>query len=129
VELEARVRQAFANVDGIDKIIAASDFAEYGIADPKHDPRAPDMVLFAKIGHYFGDTAAGKKTESKGTHGHNSHQPDLRATFVAAGAGIKPGTKLGLINNTDVAPTAAKLLGVDLPDTDGKPLMRALRDS
>jgi len=127
-ETEQRVRQAFAKVDGIDKIISSGEFADYGIGDPKHDPHAPDMVFFAKLGYYFGDTAAGKKAESKGTHGHDSHLPDLRATFVAAGSGIKPGTKLGLINNTDVAPTAAKLLGVEMPGTEGKPLTDALTD-
>ena len=42
--------------------------------------------------------------------------------FVAAGAGVKPGTRLGVIENVDVAPTVARLLGVALPDADGEPL-------
>jgi predicted AlkP superfamily pyrophosphatase or phosphodiesterase len=127
-DVETKVRKTFAKVDGIDKVISATEFADYGIGDPKHDPHAPDMVLFAKLGYYFGDTAAGRKSESKGTHGHDSHLPDLRATFVAAGAGIKPGTKLGVINNTDVAPTAARLLGLEIPSAEGKPLVDALKE-
>ena len=121
-----RVRQAFAKVEGIDKLISANEFADYGIAEPKHDPHAPDMVLFAKLGYFFGDTAAGKKQESKGTHGHDSHLPDLRTVFVASGAGIHPGAKLGVIENTSVAPTIAKLLDFEMTTADSEPLLNAL---
>jgi predicted AlkP superfamily pyrophosphatase or phosphodiesterase len=124
--LEERVRKAFANVDGVDKIIAPDEFKDYGIGDPQHDPHAPDMVLFAKLNYFFGDTAAGGKRELKGSHGFDSHLPDMHAVFVAAGAGIKPGAKLGEIKNTDVAPTIAKLLGFEIPGAEGKPLLNAL---
>jgi predicted AlkP superfamily pyrophosphatase or phosphodiesterase len=117
--IEERVRKAFANV------VPADEFKDYGIGDPQHDPRAPDMVLFAKTGYFFGDTAAGGKRESKGSHGYDSHLPDMRAVFVACGAGIKPGTNLGEINNTDVAPTVAKLLGFEIPGAEGKPILEA----
>jgi predicted AlkP superfamily pyrophosphatase or phosphodiesterase len=84
------------------------------------------MVVFAQMGYFFGDTAAGGKRESKGSHGYDSHLPDMRAVFVACGAGIQPGVKLGEINNTDVAPTVAKLLGFEIPNAEGKPLVDAL---
>lgn len=126
--IENRVRQAFSKIDGIDKIIAATDFPAYGIGDPKHDPHAPDMVLFAKLGSYFGDSAAGRKTESKGTHGHDAQIPDLRAVFVAAGTGIKPRAKLGVIKNTAVAPTIAKLLGLEFTSAESEPLTAALNN-
>jgi predicted AlkP superfamily pyrophosphatase or phosphodiesterase len=124
--IDQRVRKVFANVEGIAKIVSATDFADYGIADPKHDPHAPDMVVFAKLGYYFGDTAAGGKKELKGSHGYDSHLPDMRAVFVACGAGIQPGVKLGEINNTSVAPTVAKLLNLEIPNAEGKPLVDAL---
>lgn len=123
-----RVRKAFAGVEGINKIAGPEDFAEYGIGDSRHDPHAPDMVIFGKVGYYFGDTAAGQKKESKGSHGQDSHLPDLHAMFVACGSGIKPGTKLGEISNKDVAPTAAKLLGVEIPNAEGHVLTEALTE-
>jgi hypothetical protein len=46
----------------------------------------------------------------------------MDATFIASGAGIKPGSKLGRIRNIDVAPTAAKLLGLELKDVEGRVL-------
>ncbi len=114
-----RIRQAFAHVDGVNKVAGPEDFAEYGIGDPRRDPHAPDMAIFGKVGYYFGDTAAGQKTEHKGSHGQDSHLPDLHAVFVAWGDGIKPGTKLGEISNKDVAPTLAKLLGLEIPGAEG----------
>jgi predicted AlkP superfamily pyrophosphatase or phosphodiesterase len=123
-----RVKQAFEHVEGIYKILGPDGFADYGIGDPKRDPHAPDMVIFGKVGYYFGDTAAGGKKEHKGSHGQDSHLPDLHAVFVAWGQGIKPSTKLGDIENQDVAPTIAKLLGVEISNADGKVLNEALAE-
>jgi predicted AlkP superfamily pyrophosphatase or phosphodiesterase len=126
-----RIYKAFDHENGIDKVVSSESFAPYGVADPKADPHAPDVLLFAKEGWSFGDTAAGalpviEKTEPSGTHGHDPNIPDLHATFVAWGAGIKPGTKLGEIANTDVAPTIAALLGLQMRGTDGHALTAAL---
>ena len=48
---------------------------------------------------------------SLGAHGYPSTDPDLSALFIASGAGITPGVKLDVIDNVDVAPTMAELLG------------------
>jgi predicted AlkP superfamily pyrophosphatase or phosphodiesterase len=127
-DIMRQVKKVFANVDGVAKVLTPDEYPEYGIADPRRDPRAPDMVLEAKLGYYFGDTAAGLKTEHKGSHGHDSHLPELHAVFVAWGRGIKPGAKLGEIDNRSVAPTIAKLLGVEIPGAEGKPLTDALAE-
>jgi predicted AlkP superfamily pyrophosphatase or phosphodiesterase len=123
-----QVKKAFAHVEGVAKVVTPDEFAEYGIGDSRRDPHAPDMLLEAKLGYYFGDTAAGGKTEHKGSHGHDSHLPELHAMFVASGDGIKPGTNLGEIDNRSVAPTIAKLLGIEMPTADGKPLTEALAE-
>jgi predicted AlkP superfamily pyrophosphatase or phosphodiesterase len=123
-----RVKKAFEGVEGVGKVVGPDEFAEYGIGDSRRDPRAPDMLIEAKLGYFFGDTAAGAKKENKGSHGHDSHLPELHATFVACGKGIKPGTKLGEIDNRSVAPTIAKLLGIEMPNVEGKPLTEALAE-
>jgi predicted AlkP superfamily pyrophosphatase or phosphodiesterase len=132
-DLMERVKKAFQGVEGISKIVGPKEFEYYGIANPKDDPHAPDMILFAEEGCTFGDTAAGElpfidKPERKGSHGHDPDLPDLHATFVAWGAGIKHGVKLGEIPNTDVAPTIAKLLGLSIPNPDGKVLKDVLAE-
>ncbi len=126
-----QVKNAFNGVDGVLKVVAVDEFKKYGVADPAVDPHAPDMVLFVKEGYTTGDTAAGElpfkdKPERRGTHGHDPNIPHLHATFVAWGAGIKPGVKLGEISNLDVAPTIAELLNVSLPGAEGKPLKAVL---
>ena len=127
------VRKAFGNVKGVSKIVGPGQLKDYGVADPKDDPHAPDMMLFAEEGCAFGDTAAGElpfneKPERKGSHGHDADLADLHATFVVWGVGIKPGTRLGEISNLSVAPTIARLLGLALPNAEGKPLAAALAD-
>jgi predicted AlkP superfamily pyrophosphatase or phosphodiesterase len=126
-----QIKDAFASVEGIESIIDAEQFPAYGIANPRRDPRAPDLMLFAQMGHYFGDTAAGTvptetKGERRGSHGHDANLPDLRAVFIASGAGIRPGVELGPIDNRDVAPTIARLLGLEMPGVEGKPLLDAI---
>jgi arylsulfatase A-like enzyme len=46
--------------------------------------------------------------------------------FIAAGRGIKKGVTLEVFDSIDVAPTAARLLGVELPNVDGKVLSEIL---
>nr|AWN00227.1 hypothetical protein [uncultured organism] len=126
-EVMAKIREALAGVEGISKIAGPKELKQYGVADPAVDPHAPDMILFADEGCTFGDTAAGSlpfndKPERKGSHGHDSNLPDLHATFVMWGVGVKTGVKTGEISNIDVAPTIAKFLNLQLPNPDGKPL-------
>jgi predicted AlkP superfamily pyrophosphatase or phosphodiesterase len=128
-----RVKQAFDGATGVASVLGPEQLHDYGVGDAASDPRCPDLLLFAKEGYVFGDTAAGAlefvdKPERRGSHGHDPHLPDLHGLFVAWGSGIKPGVRLGEIRNTAVAPTIAALLGIRMPDTDGRPLAAALRD-
>jgi hypothetical protein len=50
----------------------------------------------------------------------------MNAAFVASGAGVKKGAKIGLIENISVAPTIARLLKAEMPDVDGKVLTEIL---
>lgn len=130
-DLIAKVKDAFKNEAGIERIVSSESFADLGVADPAVDPHAPDVVLFAKEGKVFGDTAAGQltfreKPERKGSHGHDADFPHLHASFYTAGRGIKQGATLGEIRNTDVAPTVATLLGLTIPNPDGAVLRAAL---
>ena len=128
-----QMASAFEGVEGVAKVLRPEQFKEYGIPTRQQDPHAPDVVLFAKEGYSFGNTTGGtlpvtaKSKEVKGTHGHDPNLPILHATFVAWGNGIKAGTKLGEIGNTDVAPTLATLLGLEMKDVDGRVLKEILK--
>ena len=126
--LIARLVTLFKDVEGIDVVITPKDFPKYGMVDPQQNPQMADVVLSAKSGYSFADSLAGdlvvtpKSDDVKGTHGYDANQPGMHATFVAWGAGIRPHVKLDSINNTDVAPTIAELLGVKFENVDGHAL-------
>ncbi len=127
-----RLAKQFKTVEGVDLVIEPKDFPKYGLADPKQNPHMADLVLSAKSGYTFSDSLSGnlvltpKTEEVKGSHGFDPNQEAMHATFVAWGAGIKQGTKVGTVNNTDVAPTMAALLGVEIPNADGQVVKGAL---
>lgn len=44
----------------------------------------------------------------------------MNAVFIASVQGIKRGVRIGVVDNIDVAPTLAHLLGQPLPEAEGK---------
>jgi predicted AlkP superfamily pyrophosphatase or phosphodiesterase len=56
-------------------------------------------------------------------HGYDPAWPQMRATFLIEGKGIKAGKDLGQIDMRDIAPTIAYVLGVKLPQAEGKSLL------
>lgn len=119
------LKTELAAIEGVDRVYAPSEFAEIGQPTSNQSPHGADLWLSAKKGYSFSDTftgedvvAAGRPTYL-GTHGYNPKQPDLYATFVAWGAGVPKGKTVGRVNNTDVAPTIARLLAIPFPSAEG----------
>ena len=50
----------------------------------------------------------------------------MLGSLVLSGHGVERGVKIGKASNMDVAPTMARLLGVELPGADGKVLEAAI---
>ena len=129
-----KVIELMKATEGIADVIEPSRFAEIGFPNPKENPQAPDLILVGKDGYAFANYTTGDATviepipgrHTIGHHGYVNTDPKMNALFVAVGPGIKRGAKVGVIDNIDVAPTAAKLLGVDLPTAQGKPLTEIL---
>ncbi len=126
-----RARQALEGLEGIDQVIEPAEFARLGLPRPEDSDQMSALFLTAKDGYAFTadpndpatvDAPAG----SLGAHGYISTEPDLRALFIASGRGIKRGMTLDAVDNLDVAPTAARLLGVDLKNVDGRVLTEIL---
>jgi len=133
-EIVKQLREKIAGLEGVDAVFAADEerARDLGLAHPMDDPRAPDLWVSAKKGYSFSDSREGTapvvpRATKGGTHGYLPDQPDLLGTLVMWGAGVKPGSKLGKISNCDVAPTMAKLLGVELKNVDGRLLSEGLK--
>ena len=50
---------------------------------------------------------------ARGAHGHAPTLPEVAATFIVAGPGIRAGQNLGSIDMRSIAPTLARVMGVD----------------
>jgi hypothetical protein len=55
---------------------------------------------------------------ARGAHGHAPTLPDVAATFMIAGEGIRAGHNLGSIDMRSIAPTLAKVMGVRFPSAE-----------
>ena len=121
-----RVRKALESVEGIDQVVGTEGYPALGLPSPDRDPQMGDLFLTAKAGYSFADAKGGPVTaatlQTGGSHGYPASDPDMNAIFVAAGYGIERRGDFGPISSIDVAPTIAKLLGVQLPSAKGKPL-------
>ena len=130
-ELLARARKAIAGVEGIDGVIEPADYARFGLPLPTVNNQMGVLFVTPKDGYSFtaavGEEVVVDATEgSLGAHGYPATDADLSALFIASGAGIRQGVTLGVIDNVDVAPTMAELLGLNLPNVDGKVLKEIL---
>lgn len=80
------------------------------------------FALSAENGASFGNAKTGDaiKPGKGGTHGYYPDFYNIRTGFIAHGPGIKKGAVIPIMNLRDIAPTVAKLLGLDMPAVEGK---------
>jgi predicted AlkP superfamily pyrophosphatase or phosphodiesterase len=131
-QILAEVKRVVAGLEGIDSVVEPNDFPKYGLPMPAANDQMGALFLTAKDGYAFAGSAGEQVVidapeGSLGAHGYVSSDPDLQSLFIASGRGIKPGVKLPGVNNVDIAPTAARLLGFEMKDVDGKVLTDILR--
>jgi len=84
-----------------------------------------DWFVQFRLGYEMGikpDAPVLSPARYRGMHGYDAALPEMRSTFLIAGRGIPAGRDLGSIDMRDIAPTLARLLGVGLPQAQGKPL-------
>ncbi len=128
-ELNSELQTKLAKLEGVKAIVTPDQYDKFGLPQPNANPQAPHFVLLTEPGYSFNDALTLPVIdESKtllGTHGHEVSPAWMHATFIAAGKGIRP-TKLDVIQNTQVAPTIARLLGLEMKNVDGKPLVEIL---
>ena len=61
---------------------------------------------------------------TQGAHGYDpARYPEMRGIFLATGRGVPAGVRSGDVAALDVAPTAARLLGIEPPrGCEGRPI-------
>lgn len=129
-ELVPKLKSYFASVPGVAQVFTNEEARSLGIPAEADTDQAPQLYLAASPDYAFRDEATGDLTRTnppRGQHGYLNTSPDMQALFVASGAAIKSGVKLGAVLNLQVAPTIAKILDVQLPDAEHVPLNNILR--
>jgi predicted AlkP superfamily pyrophosphatase or phosphodiesterase len=129
-----RVKQLFEGREGVEEVVLPDGFSKLGLPHPREYQQAPDAVLVAKDGYAVsnaveGDSFVATNTEAKtslGSHGFLSKLEKMNALCVLSGEGIRKGQKLTDVENIDLAPTVADLLGIEGLQADGKALKAAL---
>jgi len=132
---EAVIR-LFQGAEGIATILEPKIYAQYHLPQPSDNQAMGDFVLAAKDGYAFSQEATGvdlivaNPNPTAGAHGFLSTNPQMNALFVASGTGIKTGKRLTtIVNNIDVAPTIARLLGISLENASGGVLEEIFMDT
>lgn len=120
--------------NGLERVYTGTEAAELGA-----DGEAAFMIE-AREGFYFTEEVAGEPiveiTQSeivsgkhcKAVHGYSPSKPDYSTVFIAKGNGIIPGQVIESMNLVDEGPTFARLLGLDLGETDGRVLEEIIND-
>ena len=120
------VRRLFRGAEGVAAVLGPEDFGRYHLPRPDGHPGMADLILAARDGYAIsgeptGDAFVVPNETTTGSHGYLSTEPKMNALFVASGAGIKAGARLEAIDNIDIAPTVARLLGVPLDSKSVRP--------
>ena len=133
----ADFKKMFVGKEGVADVLLPDRFDEVGFSHPREYNQVPDAILVAKEGYAVsgsvtGDTLVTTYEEARtslGSHGFLAKLPKMNAMCILSGAGIRTGVKLPTVDNTVIAPTIARLLGLKYPDVDGKPLLEAMQTS
>ena len=133
--LGALLHSLLQNPDnGLERVYTGIEAAEFGA-----DGEAAFM-LEAREGFYFTEEIDGEPIVEitqpdidsgkycKAVHGYSPSKPDYTTVFIAKGKGILPNKKIGSMNLVDEGPTFARLLGLDLGETDGRVLEEIIND-
>lgn len=112
--------------NGIEQVFTGVEAGELG-ADPNCA-----FMLEATYGHYFiedhmGDYIKVVTPENRAhnnkymlaCHGYSPKKPNYQTFFLASGKGIRQNVEVPYMRLIDIGPTLARLLGVDLGQTDG----------
>ncbi|MBI1355131.1 MAG: sulfatase-like hydrolase/transferase [Acidobacteria bacterium] len=130
-----KLEKAFAELSrhpNIARIVRPDDLHALGL--PRYEEskymRGQYMVL-PDINTFLTVEPGGKMERvvmAKPSHGHGylpSH-PSMYTSLALSGAGIKKGVTIGHVRNVDIAPTVARLLGLEMPNVSGRVLEEAL---
>ena len=123
-ELEALFNEHHKKPDSaIWRVLPHLDAARLG-ADPR-----PALFLDAAPTYTMSDSFGGSSTSdanSRAAHGYSPSRSEMRAALILSGRGIKSGGRIEYARLIDIAPTIARLLGLEMKTARGRVLTEAI---
>jgi predicted AlkP superfamily pyrophosphatase or phosphodiesterase len=133
--LAREAQAALMETEAFDAILGPEHFAQLGL--PRDHKDTPDYVLCAKPGYFVSHLASAASGESplsgmwsgengaitpakfKSMHGYRPSMPEMDGFAVFSGPSYATGATIERMHLTDIAPTIAHTLNLELPDADG----------
>ncbi len=117
-----------AEAGGLFRVVSAEELLRVG-ADPE-----AWFGLEARPGYHFVDDVGVSFAATSALRGSGGYLPgrpesgrsEMAPGFVAWGRGVRAGVRIPWMRQVDVAPTVARLLGVELPQAEGRPVVGIL---
>jgi len=128
----SEIAPKLAKLEGVSEIVEEKNFgSRFHHVTAAVDPHEPDLIMLAADGYSFADSLAETQVIlpsdlPKGAHGHDHLMPNLDGCCVISGAGIAKGKLIDKIQNVDITPTMAHLLGIPFKKADGRVIEAAL---
>jgi len=123
-KLIAEVQKAFREIHDrpdspIWRIMDRRDAARLG-ADPRPEFFLDAAPLYRMSSEAGGGTVSGASVRA--SSGYLPQRSELRAALIMAGKGVKPGVRIEYARLIDIAPTVARLLGLEMGSARGRVL-------
>lgn len=117
----------------INRVVRPEEMHALGLPLPDETPYAVgEYLILPDIDTYLSTRPGGKMertrlAEPSHSHGYLPTHPRMYTSLLLSGAGVRKGALLGHVRNMDIAPTAARLLGLQMPPMSGRVLTEALQ--
>jgi predicted AlkP superfamily pyrophosphatase or phosphodiesterase len=115
-----KVYNAFKEAENHFKVFKKEDIPE--LYRVKNHYRVPEIMVIADIGYTLTTRSHFERRGiSKGTHGYDHREPEMRAFFLAYGPSFKKGERISSFQNIHVYELMCRLLNLEPAPNDGHP--------
>jgi hypothetical protein len=128
-----RAYQRAASLPGVARVVRSAEFHAIGLPTYEESPyiRGHDMLIGEVDTHLTADpanpsTARTALSPPRHEHGYLPSHPTMHTALVMSGRGVKKGAAIGHVRSVDVAPTIARLLGIEMNGVEGRVLTEAM---
>lgn len=116
-------------LDSSKDMLGIEDIYKRDMLDKLHVGKDIEYIIEAKVGYHFKEGQSDcviRDLKEAGyvhaTHGYSPLKPNYSCLFFAMGDNIARGKDIGKMSVVDIAPTIARIMGIDDFECDGKVL-------